>query len=233
MNRELRIIAYNRPHYLQHVLNSLVKVRGLERYHLIASIDQRVDGTYNHAVITMLQKITDDIRLRPRFDCNRHLRVNWVEAFEGGADFVFILEDDLCLAEDTLEFCESHEGMLGYHHRVKLISPYNIEHIKNSNRPIEDWKWGIDAFCIRNLYRPWGNYIGHDQIGDILPYWSESFDSDTISWDILFRDRIMKPSGWYTLFPLVTRVRNIGNHGKHQKGKLNIHELISDDLMKN
>jgi|SRR5208337_235704 len=229
MEYELRIVAFNRPEYLRHVVNALVQVRGLEKYRIVASVDGSITGGYEPDVLKILRGLTRDIRCRSRLGCNAHLRLNWLEASRGNADRIFILEDDLCLARSALEFCENNDALLSQ--SAKSICPYCAPFIEDRpERTRDGWRWSLAGFIANSWFTPWGVYLSRETASQISGLWPSEWDNAEQTWDQLLHYEVMQVNRFLQINPLVTRVRNIGAFGTHMHGGCRIHTLTSDDV---
>lgn len=101
----ITLVAYNRPSYLQRVLDCLARCRGIEKYTVFMFLEP-----VNPEVEAVARKFTAAQRtviyVNPvTFGFPHNLR----QAVEVGfthADFCILVEDDILLAEDALEYFE-------------------------------------------------------------------------------------------------------------------------------
>lgn len=106
MNFQLVFTAYNRPEYLRQTIASWNTVRNVDRWNTTFFIEPSdVETEISDIAITLNSTVT------PRFNAvkNGVLLNPWVaidSAFESGADFVVLAEDDVAVSQDTLEFFE-------------------------------------------------------------------------------------------------------------------------------
>ncbi len=205
--REIRIIAYNRPHYLRQALISLCATRFLEKFRIVASVDALETDGYCDEVVEILHQVTDDVRLRPRLDCNGHIHLNWCEAVEEGARFILHLEDDVCLASDALEWLMAHESAVNREDVGQLLcSGDRVDLVTARNR--------IHETRSIPLFNAWGAYLPTSTMQQILQRWTDDWNDSGYAWDCRVTD-IYPELGLSTIMPVVPRARNIGAIGRY------------------
>lgn len=199
--RQIRIAAYDRPHYLREVVDRLKQCENLERFNIVASVDQRGDGTHHPEVLAILSEVTSDIRLRPRLDCNAHTHANLTD-LAAEADWGFLLEDDIVLSRGALTWCLEHEAEL-------LDNADSISLIGEQVSRADEHR---DATFIKNYFNAWGTYFSPAGLQRALALWQPEWDGPAprLSWDCHLTE-----AGWRSLLPVVPRSKNIGCLGKH------------------
>lgn len=213
MDHTVLLLAYDRPDYLSEVVAALRNMRGLERWHVVASIDQRPDGTHNPEVVELCKSITPDVRLRPRLDCNKHVRVALTELYEQGVEQLLYIEDDIIPASDCLEFCEEMVPVMASLPRIKVAAllgqNHGDVHVAYRNR---------QGFKAHRWFNAWGNFYLRAGLGEILRLWPESWDSSGAAWDALVNAQIIIDHEFLALVPLLSRIKNIGVVGRYCRG---------------
>lgn len=111
MKRALVVTAYDRPHLLASTLESLSRVRGLDRWDIHISIDPcgsaEVETEVVMAAINGLSDYETVIHMHEEhLGVLRHPWVIFETLFVEGYDYVLRLEDDMLFTEDLLEFHE-------------------------------------------------------------------------------------------------------------------------------
>ncbi len=104
MNRELVFTAYNRPGYLADSVTSWNRVRGLNQWPVTFHVEpsEMLEHVTN-AALQLETEVTVVINAeRLGVLVNPWVAIN--SAFERGADFVVLAEDDVMVSEDVLEF---------------------------------------------------------------------------------------------------------------------------------
>lgn len=104
MKIELVFTAYNRPYYLEPVINSWNKVRGLQE--IPATFFIEPSDQYND-IINSVFNLNTEVSTISNQERVGVLTNPWNAlntAFENGADFTILAEDDVIVSEDTLEF---------------------------------------------------------------------------------------------------------------------------------
>ena len=209
MTKQIRLIAYDRHDYLNEVVSGIVRMRRLEEYDIVASIDQRPDGTYNQQVVDLCARLTPDVRLRERCDCNRHVRVNLTEAADEAEETLY-LEDDVVPAPDCLEFCQAVMGAVRAHDRIKVVTLLGQNH-GDVHVAYRNWH----GFVASRWFNAWGNYWISGRLREVLSLWRNEWDdSDALPWDSRITGQVVLDQEWLSLKPLLSRVKNIGRQGR-------------------
>lgn len=208
--KEIRLIAFNRPHYLREVVDAVKAMRLAHEYHIVASVDRLPTGGHNADVVKICLELTDDVRLRDRLDCNGHVRLNFTEAFDAGVEELLYLEDDIVPAPDCLEFCRDHVPVLAAMPRVKCVCLLGDNQgdlfVAYRNR---------HAFRCQRWYTAWGNYWLRDGLAQALKVWRPSWDdSDNVTWDSRLNGQFID-NQWLSLTPFLSRTKNIGVVGRY------------------
>lgn len=221
--RQIRIAAYDRPHYLRETLAHLKRCRGLEAFQIVASVDARPDGTHNPEVVDLCRQVTSDVRLRPRLGCNRHTHVNLQEG-ASEADWLFLLEDDIVLSREALEWCLANEGLLVNEtpdlvHKSRSQVNKAGESVNNSppnsmcliGHKAENATDRRDELAVWDYFCAWGMYFSPAGLRRALELWQPEWDDKPrLTWDCYLSD-----AGWLQLMPHVPRAKNIGRIGAH------------------
>ena len=200
-------------------------------FKIVCSVDMRPDGTHNAQVVKACDEITNDVRLRDRLDCNRHVRINLVEASQE-ANEVLYLEDDTVPAKDTLEFIYSVLPAYQELEWVKCISllgqNHGDIHLAYRNR---------SGFRVHKFFNCWGNYWSSYKLAQVLLGWDERWNnSDTLPWDARTTGQFLD-SDFHSLYPLLSRVKNVGKRGRFCKddetlNRANTDHWADDDFSK-
>ena len=129
------MIAYNRPEYLQEVITSLERCKGVEKYPIICSLDGG-DEKNQLKNQTIMENSKLEIEYRSHEEnlgCagNMGYVLSW--AFnEEGADRVIVLEDDVVVSEKALEYCSFSLDKYEDDERIFTValtrSPHYIHH---------------------------------------------------------------------------------------------------------
>lgn len=210
--RQIRVAAYDRPHYLREVADALLACEDLAKFKVVCSIDMRPDGTHNFEVVAICRELSEDVRLRTRLDCNGHTHTNLQELSEE-AEYGFLVEDDIKLSPGALRWAIDHEQDLD--RRVDslcLIGPQQFERgeqlLSLADLPAD----ARDRDEVEPKFCAWGTYFGPRGLSKALRAWRAEWDSPNakMSWDCYLTD-----GGWRSLVPLVPRSLNIGTIGKH------------------
>lgn len=215
MKPALFFTAYDRPEYLRQSLETWKAVRGLERWRVVAMIEP---GEHHEEIRQIFlgffheQQHPDfEVMVNPmRYGVLHHPWVGFERLF-GYHRFVVRTEDDLLVSSDIMEYFEwaSHEyasdptvasihgfnfHALGADDEVQLCGHFN---------PLVWGTW-------RNR---WRSFIG--------PTWDHDYSTFNerpgfqAGWDWNLNTRIYPDRGMRALYPLMSRVDNIGLVGTH------------------
>ncbi len=204
---------FNRPQYTKRMLESLGRVRGIGNYDLIVSLDRDEDGI-NEEVYCLLRQV-DFCKVKinlakDRLTCNLNTLKALYLGLQEDVD-VFHIEDDICLAPDSLEY---------------------IFNVRNYRRDVWDKSFSISLFnrtrkeevgdeyftvLERPVFVPWGFVLRKEIFEKAL--FSNCFcpaASHYLSWDVRM-DTLRKSLGLTEIFPKFSRAINIGDTGVHMR----------------
>lgn len=229
VRRQIRIAAYDRPHYLRRVVDHLKRCRGLERWQIVASIDQRPDGTHNPEVVAICREVTGDVRLRSRLGCNAHTHTNLSE-LAAESEWGFLLEDDIVLSREALEWCIAHEALLVdppadlvYRDRnteLEIVGDGPPHSMCLIGRKVESSTERLEESAVYNYFCAWGMYFSRVGLQRALEVWRSDWNErPEMTWDCYLSD-----SHWRQLMPVVPRAKNIGKIGAHCRSEQDYHD---------
>ena len=215
MRRALVLTAYNRPTYLRQALMSLLKVRGLNDWHIVARIEP---GELQGEVYDLLwrfqeesQHPTMEIIVNPKtLGVLHHPWVAFEELFAQGYDFVVRTEDDLLLSDDALEFMSWASEYYASADEVASVHGFTHENGDPAGavtaHGFNSWLWGT----WRGV---WEGLIGPTWDHDYSTY--NGFPGNQSGWDWNLGTRVYPRYKLKGAYPLSSRVDNIGIHGIH------------------
>ena len=212
MSNALFITAYDRPEYLRQALASWKNVRGLEDWHVVARIEP---GRHTGEIYDLFWHFGEetghpslDIIVNPkRLGVLHHPWVGFEHLFETH-DFVVRAEDDLRVSDDILEYFSWAQGV--DNPEVVTIHGYTM----TDGDP--------DEVQVRRDFNPlvWGTWraFWQDLIG---PTWDHDYSTNNgtpgvqAGWDWNLNTRILEEHQLMSIYPMASRVDNIGIHGTH------------------
>lgn len=213
MKREIRLHCFNRPVKTAEAAASIMALHGVENWQVVASIDARKDGTVVPEVLDALKASgIEDIRPRERLGISRHVRLNWREAVQEGADFLCHMEDDVLLAPDALVFFERNEAIFG--ERVRFLCPHGCR-LDPGQTAYEN----LDLLRLGDGVPPvwvcWGAYMEISTVAFMLSKWRDDWGH---GWDVRVGG-VMMNNKFRSVTPLLPRARNtgFGNHRPHKR----------------
>lgn len=218
------LLAYDRPDYLAQVIAGIKRMRGWRECTLIASIDQRPDGTHNQEVIDLCKQVTRHVcPQKTRLDCNEHVHRALRDARDMDPDHILYLEDDIVPAADCLEFCYDMIPTMRHNQRIKAMTllgqNHGDVHVAWRNR---------QGFKAHRWFNAWGNFYQTNCLSEILDLWPDRWDSSTIPWDTHVNGEIVIDHEFLVLTPLLSRVQNVGVVGRFCKGQEDFKGRVRD-----
>lgn len=214
--KAIAFTAYNRVDYLDRVLDSWRKVRGLSDWHLFASIDpspqsaevanrftQFIRDTHIGDAVVLIQPEHQGVL--------HHPWVAFESLFGAGCDFVLRVEDDLVVSDDILEYFTWAAETFQPDPSVAAVVGYATgpgeDPAKARQLPsFSPWNWGT-------WKDRWAQYIG--------PTWDHDYSTfngspgNQSGWDWNLNTRVLPSLSKSCVFPEMSRVQNIGQRGTH------------------
>ncbi|GAB2570309.1 hypothetical protein [Microlunatus antarcticus] len=217
MNRALLLTVFDRPHYLDPVLDAWAAVRGLADWHVRVAVEPSdVAGEVVGLVDAFVRRTGHrdvEVVLNPtRLGVLENPYVHLDALFAAGHDFVVRAEDDLLVSDDVLELFAhvattyAAEPTVATAHAFSA-GPADADHAELAR---------TDAFC------PWVWGTWRDRWTGLLgPTWDRDYSTFNGSpgfetgWDWNLNTRVFPSRGLGAVAPLASRVRNIGEVGEH------------------
>lgn len=189
-------VSCQRQRYLRRALESWARVRGVQDVHLLFSLEP--PGAFpvpefQHWACERFAHVT--VEVSPRLlGCSANTRHSMARAFELGADFAVLAEEDMLVSTDILEYFAWAEGQYRCDGRVRVVCGHALK-CAPSISP------GLVTLV------PWFNPLGWGTWRDRWPGLSAEWDSG--GWDHALRMRVVK-DGWLSVFPVRSRTLHIG-----------------------
>lgn len=206
----ISILAYNRPEYLTQCLEALSKCRGAEEWGVIVSVDGP-NGQQPMPSVPLPKNLNIEVvRHQVNYGIDHHnaFCANGVfDNFEA-ADFLVMLEDDAILTPDALELAS---GFHGWPRRDEYLF-MSVGDPKYTKSPPEEWEYEqlveerysiyTSAWCFTR--GSWEKMLGA---------WNRPLRTQ-LGWDWSLSTS-MHDNGWKSLYPTVSRSKNVGRVGVH------------------
>lgn len=212
------LTAYDRPHYLQPVLESWARARGLGAWHLRIAVEPspvldevvaQLEDFVRVAGVPDVDLQVNPVRLGVAENPYRHLGA----LFDAGHGFVVRAEDDLVVADDVLELFAYVAA--AYAGDSSVVSAHAFS---------AAGEIGNDAAALRRTpaFCPWVWGTWRDRWDGVVgPTWDRDYSTWNGSpgyesgWDWNLNTRVLPARGLVAVEPLVSRVDNIGVVGVH------------------
>lgn len=208
----LCVIAWNRPYYLQLVLESLQRAKNIDKYTVLFFFEpgcaSNVALAQNFTGCKEKRIVINDVRL----GCH----ANKKKAMQAGfalSDFVILVEDDIVLAEDALQYFEQMCDEYATDDDVFTVTAYSPRCNRESGEtcmPIENFYRTMR----RQWYHPWA-------WGTWRNRWNELQQQKWTGRDTDICNRIR--GNRCEISPVLSRANNIGLAGWHTSGEEAIH----------
>lgn len=215
MSTALCITAYNRPDYLRKTLASWSKVCGIENATVYISIDPSEYEVEREVVAVakeFLRRNGGHYAINPvRHGVLHHPWVVFDKLFSSGFDFVIRAEDDLLVSDDTLAYFDWAEPVFRNDADVATIHAYSYD-------------YSTDSSLVHKVpkFNPlvWGTWRDR-WYGFMRDTWDHDYSTfngqpgNQAGWDWHLNTRLYPARGLHGVYPLMSRVDNIGVHGTH------------------
>lgn len=216
MKRALFFTAYDRPEYLAEVLKSWESVRGLDRWHVVGRVEP---GRDTDLIVSMFTDFFDRLGLTDthivvnpyKFGVLHHPWVGFWDLFNTNYDFVARTEDDLLVGEDILEYFEWASEYYAYTPGVTTVHGFSVDAGGNPEEVHQ---------LIRYNPLVWGTWKA-EWVEILSPTWDHTYSTfngtpgNEAGFDWNLDTRIYPKFELTGVYPLVSRVSNIGFIGTH------------------
>lgn len=218
MRKAIVLTAFDRPHYLQQVVESWLDVRGTESWDFIASIEPSTFEIQNKTrmLFEAMDRYTEfaDFSVRINEKVQGVLEHPWM-CFQGLFDlgdyeFVVRAEDDLLVSSDILEYFSWAAETYADDAEILTVNAFTKEEgpqdrARRSPR-FNPWVWGT-------WQDRWIDTIGPTWDHDYSTY--NGHPGNESGWDWNLDTRVMPKLELQSLYPTASRAQNIGEHGVH------------------
>lgn len=184
---------YNRPEYLEQALAHLKKCRGIEDYLLLPQLEPGFPEVQR--LINYIDFMAVDFEVNAkRLDCANNTFAAFSRAFKE-SDYVILVESDILLAEDALEFFE-HCYRYKDDPAIFSICAYNREETEEHY-----------MLYRKQWFTPWGVALFKRTWDEVREKWDHGH-----SWAGRLHKELRGDR--YEIRPRLSRSQNIGAHGR-------------------
>jgi glycosyltransferase involved in cell wall biosynthesis len=217
MRKAIVLTAYNRPEYLEQVLESWLKVRELNEWEFYISLDDSPVPETLNAMLAEIEWFAQEapvsvyrFRNSPPLGVLKHPYVIMDYLFSEGFDFVLRAEDDLVVSDGILEYFSGMASMFEPQKDVLTVHGYSSKDSDNEY-----------ASRLRVGFNPWIFGTWRDRWPILKSNWDLDYSTNDgvhmsrAGFDHNFNLRVYPDNGYFGVFPEVSRVLNIGAYGVH------------------
>lgn len=209
------VLLYKRSDYTRRCFEAIAKLRGIENCRLICNIDPYYEDVVKHAYNWTKTPI-DILVNSKRLGCNKNMFSLCERCFAADdGDGVTVIEDDIEISSDWLEFCTNP---IFRRINVDAVSAYQ----KHDSKPNID----LQGYSRSNRWGTWGWYSWKEKYYKWRHVFEENGDNG-LSWDTaLCRNYFFKQNQETIINPVLSRSFN---YGKDEGTYCSSHELYYRD----
>jgi len=215
MKINIAISAYNRPEYSQRSIAAIFGAKGFnpQKYRIFCAMDCHKDGSFNRDVYNIYEffGIIPDVAEQKR-GCNYNVKRALELAWEDNPDFVLMIEDDIIISDDSLQYIEWAADKYKNDHSVHTIGLWG--HDKGPSLPVSEKDYG--KVMRQTYFTCWGWGTWKDRWKEMLATWTTGDDSHETSWDVIVSSHLGE---MVEILPAISRAYNCGEHGGTHRGK--------------
>ncbi len=221
----ITLTAFNRPHYLQQVLDSLQKVAGVANWHLYVGLEPGNDAC--KAICEAIGFMPCTILYNEQALGIRGNPFNVLQyAFDQGSTLNIHLEDDLLVSPDICRLA------LWYQQLVPESQLYEVEVFFLNLFVTSLGHEAVDELTVSDFFSPWGMVMNRHQWQNMIaPYWWDDDHSypQQFDWTLSLSERMNRNKQLVVLAPLLSRTTHIGREdGVHSYPER--HDLMMNGL---
>ena len=214
MKINIAISAYNRPEYSRRSIAAIFGAKGFshEKHQIFCAMDCHADGSFNQEVFNIYEffGIIPDVAEQKR-GCNYNVKRALELAWEDNPDFVLMIEDDIIISDDALQYIEWAADKYKNDHSVHTIGLWG--HDKGPSLPISEKDYG--KAMRKNYFSCWGWGTWRDRWEEILATWTTGGDHRETSWDVIISNHLGEMD---EILPAISRAYNCGEDGGTHRG---------------
>ena len=220
MKINIAISAYNRPEYSRRSLAAIMGAKGFspEKYSIYCSIDCDANGDINPEVYSIYASYSGPLTLGTapiKLGCNYNVKAALELAWEDNPDFVLMIEDDIVISDDALQYIEWAAGKYKDDPSVRTIGLWGHDDgIGNPGSPVSEKDYGMAMR--QNYFTCWGWGTWRDRYNEMNETWTTGDDSHDTSWDVIVSSHLGER---VEILPAISRAYNCGEHGGTHRGR--------------
>ena len=217
MKINIAISAYNRPEYSRRSLAAIIGAKGFspEKYSIYCSIDCDANGEINPEVYNVYASYKGPLTLEKapiKLGCNYNVKAALELAWEDNPDFVLMIEDDIIISDDALEYIEWAAERYKQDTSVRTIGLWG--HNNQPSLPLSSNDYG--KAMRQNYFTCWGWGTWKDRWEEMLAKWTTGDDSHDTSWDVIVSSHLGER---VEILPAISRAYNCGEYGGTHRGR--------------
>ncbi len=209
MKTSLVFTCNNRPEFLEETLDSWANARSFGSWEPWIFVEP---SNKREAVLRLIERSPMKFNIVLNEQQHGVLHNPWVAfetAFQNGADFVILAEDDLIVSTDVVEYFKAALAVLSPAD-ILTVSAYSDRHVGDSRKVIYADRFG--GYIWGTWKESWKDYLrdtwDHDySTNNGIPMVESGWD-----WNI---NRVQPSTGKRFIMPEVSRSRHIGRYGEH------------------
>ncbi len=215
MKINIAISAYNRPEYSQRSIAAIFGAKGFtpQKYRIFCAMDCYADGSFNQDVYNIYQffGVIPDVAEQKR-GCNYNVRRALELAWEDNPDFVLMIEDDIIISDDALQYIEWAAEKYKNDHSVWTIGLWKSKSGWDYDKPLA--KSILSRIDKQVWFSCWGWGTWRDRWEEMLIKWTTGGDSHDTSWDVVLYSHLGNRK---EVVPAISRAYNCGElNGTHR-----------------
>ena len=215
MKINIAISAYNRPEYSRRSIAAIFGAKGFshEKHRIFCAMDCNADGSFNQEVFNIYEffGIVPDVAEQKR-GCNYNVKRALELAWEDNPDFVLMIEDDIIISDDALQYIEWAARKYKNDHSVNTIGLWG--HDNKLSLPLSSKDYG--KAMRKNYFSCWGWGTWKDRWEEMFATWTTGNDSHETSWDVVLSKHLGEMD---EILPAISRAYNCGEQGGTHRGK--------------
>jgi hypothetical protein len=217
MKINIAISAYNRPEYSRRSLAAIFGAKGFSpnKYHIHCVMDCYQDGSYNREVYDVYKSFgVIPVVVREKHGCNYTVKKALDLAWEDNPDFVLMLEDDIIISDDALQYLEWAAPQYQSDDSIRTIGLWGHKNGWKPGAPFEK----KEAFRVirQNFFTCWGWGTWRNRWEEISANWTTGNDSTKTSWDVVLGESL---GDKMEILPSISRAYNCGDIGGTHRGR--------------
>ena len=234
--RVVLLVAFDRYEYFQQALHALASAKGSGSYTLIVALDGLKPGAEENTldgqmkIIAFTRSIQDKLLFKNVILSMSETNLGvWKNKKRGVAlafeytDFVIVLEDDITIADDGLQWFEWHvlSGLIFEHDDIVTASCWSASFATAQGLPT--WDYDIKMAEELQLRSRWVKSKWPHQWGWAI--WRKTWEDFGDGWNGQDQNlsRAIQARGLFESHPLLARCNNVGAYGVNKKGLLDGH----------